>query len=169
LFARRVPVGDMTAMPPERQHDTPIMVPVPPPPAPPAAIAAAARPATDSRPAWVEQLLRTNELAPAPAPVRPVAPPPAPPFAPPESAPADTTAQPVADAPPLANRAVEAGQRLRALRANGLDYCPHCRNEVPLASTTCPHCNITLARPRGTPASPTPRKAGLLDRLRGRG
>jgi hypothetical protein len=56
-FGRPQPVDSLTAMPPERAYDTPIMVPIPPPPPAPTTMAAVAAPPA-SRPAWAEQLLR---------------------------------------------------------------------------------------------------------------
>lgn len=192
-FARPQPASDVAARPAERAHDTPILVPVAPPPTP-AAMAAATLPAPPGRPAWVEQLLNQGgapEDVNLPAPARAAGPPgdrqeqaasrrvaAADPMglnprgdqhhAPDPLGLGAHHEHPAANPPPasLENRAIEAGRRLREMRLQGQDYCPHCRKAIPITSGTCPHCNYDLDahRARQRAAQP-PAAGGFLGRL----
>ncbi|MDQ2808716.1 MAG: hypothetical protein M3Z04_17680, partial [Chloroflexota bacterium] len=71
-FGRPQPLADLTAMPPHRAHDTPIMVPTQPPAVAPPRMAAATAPPSTARPAWVDELLNSGPPAgPNPPPAGP--------------------------------------------------------------------------------------------------
>jgi hypothetical protein len=68
-------------------------------------------------------------------------------------------------------RVLEAGRRLRELRAQGYEYCPRCRSTVRTTAPACPHCDFDLQSYRQSLAGapePGSRRPGLLDRIFGR-
>ncbi|HUS14677.1 MAG TPA: hypothetical protein VM536_06615 [Chloroflexia bacterium] len=159
-FARRRPVADLTAMPPARAYDTQIKVPAhAPPPRSGAADDAAsdAAAAAETLPPGDAPLHTGPEWPPAGSPSEQV---PVTAGLRQPSAPADLTPE---------ARAIAAGQRLRAMQAAGLEFCPHCREVVAQTAPRCPHCHYDVEYHRTTrdPARPAAR-GGILDRLLGR-
>ncbi len=195
-FGRPRPLADLTAMPPERRGDTPIMVPTQPPPAIPPPIAAATAPPLTSRPLWAEQLLHSDPNL-SDSPHLPASLPPQEeemsatqnaaatptPFPPQEErtsltqnaelrsrnsvpAPAPTAELRTPNSAQSAEqRAREAGQRLREMRMNGLEYCPRCRNTITMTSSTCPYCKFDMVEFRAFSRRPVDARGGLLGKI----
>ena len=184
-FGRPQPVADLTAMPLHRAHDTPIMVPTQPAAVAPPPLAAATAPPITVRPAWVDELLNSgshpgpNPAPPFPieeeggddasvaaqstAPPPPTAPHPAPPVI--QNSEFRTQNSVPHSAQSTEQRAREAGQRLREMRINGLEYCPRCRNTITMTAPTCPYCKFDMAAFRAFSRQPAGRDTGLLDKI----
>ncbi len=63
-------------------------------------------------------------------------------------------------------RAREAGQRLREMRINGLEYCPRCRKTITMTAPTCPYCKFDMAAFRAFSRQPAGRNEdGWLDKI----
>ncbi len=195
-FGRPQAIDALTAMPPERAYDTRVVVPAPldparatkpvaatpdvsppAPVAPPVTYAPASAAAPAPAPAHPAAAAPTDPVRPAAAPAR--TPPPADAAPAPSRAPTagdrvvrldalEAPVRPPADTRDAAQQqqAVSAGQRLRAMRLAGLEYCPRCRNAVPLTSAICPQCGYDLDAYRAAVAPPSagraPAPAGVL-------